>query len=352
MLPTDLLPKAQQIIDQLSAINYENPSIDERRIREAFSRHLIALNQRDRFVEIYRSLSDAFDVASESTFDAQWDAAFEAAKKVVSDAVFEAAKKASSDAENHFMSEVAMEAANKAIAIDPNVSEAYTSLCDSKFFYELNFGEAERACKRAVELDPNSSLAHMTYSMVLTSSGRFDESLTEIRTAMDLDPVSLRNQRTFANKLYIARRYDEAIEVYRRLVDLNSEVGMTYLWFIRALDQSGRESEAFENLLRLLTVQNKDNETIERFKTAYARSGWPGAVRERINTELQEERPRYQHLAEYYARLGEKDKAFEYLEKALGERAWQLMYLRVDPRFDPLRDDPRFDTFVKRVLGN
>ena len=114
MLPTDLLPKAQQIIKRLAAIDYENPKICEQRIRDAFSRHLIALNLHDRFVEIYHSLFDAFDVASKSTVDAAWDAAFEVAKKAVSDAVFEVARKAADDAENHFMSDAAMETARKA----------------------------------------------------------------------------------------------------------------------------------------------------------------------------------------------------------------------------------------------
>ncbi|MBD1836192.1 hypothetical protein H6F61_26785 [Cyanobacteria bacterium FACHB-472] len=115
MLPTDLLPKAQQIIDRLAAINYENPQICKQRIRDALSRHLIALNLRDRFVEIYDSLFDAFDVAWEGTLDAEWDTAFEATEKAVSDAAFEAARKAARDAKNHFMSDAAMEAARKIV---------------------------------------------------------------------------------------------------------------------------------------------------------------------------------------------------------------------------------------------
>jgi hypothetical protein len=114
MLLTNLLPKAQQIVDRLAAIDYENPKICEQRIREAFSRHLMALNLRDRFIEIYHSLFDAFDVAWESTFDAEWNAAFEAAEKAVRDAAFEAASAATDDAINHFMSDAAMEVARKA----------------------------------------------------------------------------------------------------------------------------------------------------------------------------------------------------------------------------------------------
>jgi tetratricopeptide (TPR) repeat protein len=127
-----------------------------------------------------------------------------------------------SDPENPFDKYArSMEAVNRALAIDPNISEAYTSICENKFAYEFNFDEAEKNCKRAIDLDPNSPLAHRLYSMLLTSRGRSEEAFAEIKTAIDLDPVSLRNQRIFANALYYARRYEEAIEAYKRLYDLN-----------------------------------------------------------------------------------------------------------------------------------
>jgi hypothetical protein len=110
MLPTDLSPKAQQIIDRLAAIDYENPKICEQRIRDAFSRHLIALNLRDRFVEIYRSFYAALDAAWESTFDAEWEAAFEASRKAVLDTADEAARKAARDAVREVASDAVLEA--------------------------------------------------------------------------------------------------------------------------------------------------------------------------------------------------------------------------------------------------
>ena len=110
MLPTDLLPKAQQIIDRLAAIDYENPKICDQQIRDALSRHLIALNLHDRFVEIYHSFYDAFDEARESTFDAEWDAAFEASRKAVLDTAHEAARKAADDAVNEVASDAVLEA--------------------------------------------------------------------------------------------------------------------------------------------------------------------------------------------------------------------------------------------------
>jgi hypothetical protein len=115
MLPTDLLPKAQQIIARLSAIDYENPKICEQRIREAFSRHLTALNLRDRPVEVYHSFYAALDAARKVVFDAERDAAFKTAREAVNAALFEAVKKAADDATNYFMSDVAMEAARKVV---------------------------------------------------------------------------------------------------------------------------------------------------------------------------------------------------------------------------------------------
>jgi tetratricopeptide (TPR) repeat protein len=242
-----------------------------------------------------------------------------------------------------------MEAVNKALSIDPKLSDAYTSLCENRFAYELNFPAAESDCKRAIELDRNSSPAHRLYSILLTSRGRSDEAFVEINTAMELEPSSLRNQRIFANDLYFARRYEEAIPVYQRLLDLNPEASMTHLYFIRSLERAGRESDAFDVLIKLLILQKKDDATIERFRAAYASAGWHGVVNERIQTELQEKSPQYSVIAEYYGLLGDKDRAFEYLEKNFQKRGWMKMFLRVDPRFDPIRDDPRFEDLLRRV---
>ena len=247
--------------------------------------------------------------------------------------------------------ERSMEAAKRALAIDPGLSEAYTSLCENKFAYELNYAEAEKDCTRAIALDLNSPSAHRMYAMLLMSRGRSDESLAEIKTAMELEPVpiSLRNQRVYASALYYARRYEEAIEAYKRLFELNPEGPATRLYLIRCLERSRREPEAFEILIKLLESEKKDDATIERFKTAYASSGWRGVLNERINTELQGRSPEYSVIAEHYGLLDEKDKAFEYLEKNLPKRGWMKMFFRVDPRFDSLRDDSRFDDILRRI---
>ncbi|MDQ3748194.1 MAG: winged helix-turn-helix domain-containing protein, partial [Acidobacteriota bacterium] len=107
------------------------------------------------------------------------------------------------------------EAINKALSLDPNVSEAYTAQCEMKFQHEWDFAGAERACQRALEINPNSSLAHQTHARSLMHLGRLDEAIAEIKTAIDLDPTSFFNHRIYANILYLSRRYDEAVTQYK-----------------------------------------------------------------------------------------------------------------------------------------
>ena len=239
-----------------------------------------------------------------------------------------------------------IEAANKALALDPNLSEGHSALCWSKFDYEYDFAGAERECKRALELDPNSPVAHNIYASYLFSRGRFDEAIAEIKTAIDLDPKSYFNQRVYANGLYFARRYEEAVAQYKRMIDLNEEAAPTYQWLIRTLEAQGNESEAFEWFLKSLTLQKTDNATIQRFKTAYQRAGWQGVLLERNRNSNSDGGFRSACLN---ARLGNKDKAFEYLERSYQKHEWLIPFLQVEPQLDSLRDDPRFDEMLRRV---
>jgi len=239
-----------------------------------------------------------------------------------------------------------IEAINKALSLDPNVSEAYTALCEIKYQYEWDFAGAGRACQRALELNHNSSLAHNNYARFLLTYQRNDEAIAEIKTAIDLDPTSFFNQRIYANILYFSRRYDEAVAQYKRLMQMNEEIDPPYQWLIRTLEMQGKEAEAFEWLMKSPSMQKNDDKTIQLFKTAYQTSGWAGVLRERDKTPGE---GNFFRRAGWNARLGDKDKAFEYLEKAYQQRNPLLYLLQVEPTLDPLRDDPRFDELVRRV---
>ena len=221
-------------------------------------------------------------------------------------------------------------------------------LCYFKIGYEFDFAGGEKVCKHAVDLDPNSPTARRTYAQFLSTRGRFDESIAESRKAIDLEPQSYLNQMDYALVLYHARRFEEEAQ-WKRLIDLNPNDSFNYRRLSKCMLRQGRESEAFEYLITELTMEKVDDETIERFRTAYRESGWRGVTIEQIKRAEAKGVSNPFGVACLYARLGDKNKAFEFLEKAYQERNDLINELRVEPQLDPLRDDPRYADLVRRV---
>jgi len=240
-----------------------------------------------------------------------------------------------------------IEAINKALELDNNLSEAYSAQCDWKMYYEYDYDAAEAACKRAIELKPNSAVAHNVYARFL-NLGRFDEAIAEIRTAIDLDPTSFYHQLVYTVCLTYARRYDEAAQQLDRLGEINPNGAVNFFWLVRGVDMQGNEAKAFERLMRFQKLAKTDEETVQLFKTAYQTSGWKGVLREQAKQyEKKPSQPSYH--AGVYAGADDKDKAFENLENAYQRHENMIVYLQADPRFDSLREDPRYDELVRRV---
>jgi serine/threonine-protein kinase len=241
-----------------------------------------------------------------------------------------------------------MEAINKALALDGNLSEAHSALCENKYLYEWDFAGAEFECKRALELDPESSQAHEIFSRYLMGRGRLEEALAEIRTAIDLEPTSKFYQKIYGRGLLYARRYPEAEAQLKRSMAMDQSYTGMYSWLTSVLALQGKESEAFEWLQKLLSIRKVDQKTLDTFKAAFETSGWRGALSEWLRRIDQLGGNTFDR-ALYNAQIGEKDEAFRYLEKVYERREIWMTYLEVDPRLDSLRDDPRFDELLKRV---
>ncbi|MDT5156878.1 MAG: eukaryotic-like serine/threonine-protein kinase [Acidobacteriota bacterium] len=254
------------------------------------------------------------------------------------------------DVDIHEQHRISMAAVKKALELDPNLSEAYNALCMNKLNYEYDVSGAESACRRAIELDPNSPLAHNTYARLLFSSQsrRFDEAITEIKTAIDLDPTSIYHQIVYMVALTFARRYDEAAQQLERLAQRNPQRAVGYYWIAGGVAFQGKQSEDFERLMRFQKLSKVDEETVRIFETAYQTAGWQGVLREQAKWSYQFNRSMY-FTACIYAQAGDKDKALEYLEKTYQRREHWMAYLQVDPRFDGLRGDLRFDELIRRV---
>ena len=247
--------------------------------------------------------------------------------------------------------QLSKESVEKALAVDPNLSEAISVLCYFRIGYEFDFADAETTCKRSVDLDPNSAVAHRTYAQFLSTRGRFDESIVESRKAIDLEPQSYLNQMDYGLVLYFARRFEEEAQ-WKRLIDLNPNDSFNYRRLWKCMLRQGKESEAFEYLIKELMIKKADSETIERFRHAYGASGWRGVTFEQIRiAEIAEGIPNHFNFACLYARLGDKDKAFEYLEKTYQEHNDLINELKVEPQLDPLRGDLRYTELVRRVEG-
>ena len=243
-----------------------------------------------------------------------------------------------------------IDAINKALAIDESVSEAHSALCENKYLYEWDFDGAERECKRAIELNPNSALAHEIFSRYLMGRGRLDEAINEIERAIDLDPASRFNNRNYGRALFYARRYKEAEEQFKRVLAMDENFVYTYSWLTSTLALEGKEAEAYDWFKKLLSHRKVDKETVAVFEKAFQTSGWRGIWREWIKR-LDALGGSTFDRALYNAQIGNVDEAFKYLEKVYQQREVWMTYLRVEPRLDPLRNDPRFKDLLRRVEG-
>ena len=244
----------------------------------------------------------------------------------------------------------AKEAVTKALELDNNLAEGNTVLGELKVIYEWDFAGAEKDLLRGIELDPNSDLAHEQYGSYLANRGRFDEAIAEVKTALEIDPNSHQNTLTFGRILYLARRYDEAIIQLKQVIEVNKDALAAYGFLWTTYEMKGDEAQAYEWFIKLQKRTNPERSA--PFQNAYETEGWQGVRLKNLELEkLKEQKPsvNYYRLARQCVLIGDTEQAFEYLNKAIEKRHGQLGMLNVEPAFDNLRSDPRFDELVRRV---
>jgi eukaryotic-like serine/threonine-protein kinase len=241
-------------------------------------------------------------------------------------------------------------AVTKALELDDTLAEAHNESGVFKLYYEWDWTGGESAFRRALELNPNYALAHHMYANLLGGEGRLDEAIAERKRALEIDPLSLRSNALLAEDYYLSRRYDEAIEQYRKTSEIDPDFTLIDLGSV--YERKGMNAQAIAEYLTAEARSGMREEDAATLKQAYAALGMRGYWQKRLDLmekESKQRRVRALTLANLYARLDEKDQAFEWLDKACEERDLRLIFLNVDPIYDGLRSDPRYQDLVRRI---
>ena len=241
-------------------------------------------------------------------------------------------------------------AALRALELDDSLAEAHTSL-GAAYEYEWNWNEAEKQYAKAIELNPNYETAHHWYSAYLIARKRFDEAIAESRRALDLNPLSLIINTALGRALHCARRYDEAIEQLRKTLDMDSNFAEAH--FHLALAYEGKKSydDAIREYEKYIELSG-DKSMKAWVGRVYAESGRKQQALKVLAEVLELSRraqPPLFAVATLYAALGDKDRAFEWLERVHAERNYYVVFLNSDPALDGLRGDPRFIDLLRRI---
>jgi serine/threonine-protein kinase len=240
-------------------------------------------------------------------------------------------------------------AALKAIELDDSLADAHNALANLKT-NTWEWADAEREYKRAIELNPNLALAHRWYASFLRLMGRHEEAIAEIKRASELDPLSPGVNATVGYIFFNARQYDQAIESLKETLELDPDYPYTYLFLGFTYAAKGMYAEAVAEYQKAGKLGLDTPATQVFLGAAYAQSG----DRQRAQAILHQLRTANEpispgHLAILYTALGEREQAFASLEQAYEMHDLQLQYLGVEPAFDPLRSDPRFQNLLRLV---
>jgi serine/threonine-protein kinase len=238
-----------------------------------------------------------------------------------------------------------------ALMIDPNLAEPHATLGLIRYSYLWDWPGAEAEFRRSIELKPSYAVAHHWYSLMLALSGRWDEEHQELARARDLDPLSPIIATNTGAHLYLQHRYDDAIKQLQKVLEANPNFNAAHFFLGQAYSQKGRFQEAIAEIEAIERTSGRTALYSSALASVYAQAG------QRVNAEskLQElasaSRP---YVSPYrraivYANLGDKQAALKWLEQARDEHDNLLVYINVEPPFESLRGEPRFQELLKRV---
>jgi tetratricopeptide (TPR) repeat protein len=251
----------------------------------------------------------------------------------------------------------AKSAALHAIEIDATLGEAHNALAWVKYVHDWDFPGAEEEFKRAINLSPGGANVHLWYGNYLAQAGRFDESIAEMNTAQSLDPLSPILGSLAATPLLGSRQYDKAIEQLHKVQELDPNLPLPRIFLQQAYEGKGDFASAskewqqvalgFGEKLEIVTARS------EELRRAFAERGERGYWQtqlEFLKADSKHSPADSYSFALLYARVGDRNRTFQYLEKAFQEHSQDLtLWLLTEPAFDSVRTDPRFQDLLRRI---
>src|SRR6266481_1836168 len=243
------------------------------------------------------------------------------------------------------------ETSQKALQLDDNVAVAHGALGWVRWAYDWDWPGAESEFKRAIQLSPGHALSHGIYARYLDSMGRFEEAIREHRIARELDPLDLVLINDTGDHFLVLREYDKAVVEYRLVLGMDPNFIDARGGLAVAYKGQGMEKESISEWEQGAMLAGAPD-LAEAIKIAYVRGGYKRALKARLTYD-QHRRSEgsyvsFSRFARTYAALGEKDLALQDLEKAFAERE-TMAWLNVDPEWDPIRAEPRFQDLVRRA---
>src|SRR5438270_1499330 len=245
----------------------------------------------------------------------------------------------------------AKDAAKKALEIDPNLAEAHTSLAYVHWNYDWDWDAAERENRKALELNPNYASGHHWYALSLVILARHEEAQREIQRALELDSLSLIINTKVGALDYYARQYDPAIAQLRKTIEMEPNFSLARLYLGLALQQKGEVAQAISELEKGLKMTQSPWFVAALAEAQALRGNKSVALAglHELDVMSKDHFVSPYFYALIYSGLGDRDNAFQYLNRSLEERSDWLVYLKVDPALDPLRSDPRYAELERKV---
>jgi serine/threonine protein kinase/Flp pilus assembly protein TadD len=248
-----------------------------------------------------------------------------------------------------------MNMANKALEFDENLAEAHITLGCIKAVYEWNWREAETEFVKGIELNRNCANGHHWYAInYLVPLGRFKEAKTEIFNALNIDPVSMVINVTLGLIEYFSKNYQIAVQHYKKAMEFQPDFAMSNFFLGKALVQEKKYQEAMSHFQKALDLYGESTNMLATFAHAAALADQQDIAKKTLHSLLDQATQKYvspYDISCIYLGLGETEKALTWLEKAVEEHAYLLIYLKVDPMMEPLQTHPKLESILKTVFG-